>query len=312
MRKAILWSAGLAILLTLPWLPAQAQSDAGTSAGAEHWNRLAERFDADGDGRISAEEFNPGAKRFTHFDTDGDGALTESDFENFQPRAGRHDRKGRVRMALAADADRSGDVTADEWRTFLSELDADGDGIIAEDEVQAHREARMGDGASLRGRRGPQSRSAGLPSVLDRDGDGAVGTDDLQTVFAELDRDGDGALSRAELPRGQRRSRGHRPGGHLVKMADINEDGQVTLDEWNESLAALDADGDGQILGSEIAAAAERRGNHRGGALEVAELSNLFETLDANADGVITEDEVPRRPRRGHRGGGPGGPSARN
>ncbi len=75
---------------------------------------------------------------------------------------------------------------------------------------------------------------------------------------------------------------------------DANGDGQVTQAEIeahrNKRFTDADTDGDGQISLEEMQAAAQTKANERA--------AKFFERQDANKDGVLSEDELPK-PRRG-------------
>ncbi len=169
----------VALLAALLTTPALAQRDGNEDEGEYIWNVLAARYDADGDGRITAEEYPRGKAKFTAYDADTDGVLTQVDFEgvggmNF------------ARMALGraiegSDLDESGDVEGEEWEAWVSELGADQDGVIPEGAVTAP-EGGRGRGANL-----------------DRDGDGKLELSDLALVFALVDTNGDGDLDPREL-----------------------------------------------------------------------------------------------------------------
>jgi len=149
--------------------------------------------------------------------------------------------------------------------------------------------------------------------------------------FARLDADNNGQLTREEMragrgERGEHRGRrGHRggPGGGL-QGADANNDGNITRDEFLARPIAmferLDANRNGVIEASERpqrpergAQNAERRerpdrpnpdtdGN---GTFSLAEYTamgaGMFERLDANSDGRVTQEEA--QAARGHRRG---------
>ncbi|MEL7058441.1 MAG: hypothetical protein AAGN46_00285 [Acidobacteriota bacterium] len=106
-------------------------------------------------------------------------------------------------------------------------------------------------------------------------------------------------------------------GAFLFRLADRDRDREVTREEWDNVLADLDANDDGQIERDEIETLvnarreeAGRRGGRgfgrRGGddapsRFEVAMLSEAFDRFDSDGDGVVTGDELPRPPRRGNR-----------
>lgn len=153
------------------------------------------------------------------------------------------------------------------------------------------------------------------------------------TQFARLDADNNGQLTREEMradrgARGEHRGRrGHRggpggPGG--FEGADANNDGNITRDEFLARPIAmferLDANSNGVIEASERPQRPERgaqngerrqradRPNHvtdGNGTFSRAEFTamgaGMFERLDANSDGRVTQDEA--QAGRGHRRG---------
>lgn len=118
---------------------------------------------------------------------------------------------------------------------------------------------------------------------MDADGDGkvtfaeasAVQQDLTQARFTEMDSNGDGVWTL--LPRGDRRGPGG-PGGPRGPRPNP------------------DTDGDGKVTAAEFAAAMPDAP------------ADLFSRLDANSDGVLTEDERPMGPPPGGPGRGPDGP----
>ncbi|MES0861754.1 calcium-binding protein [Ruegeria sp. SCPT10] len=74
---------------------------------------------------------------------------------------------------------------------------------------------------------------------------------------------------------------------------DANGDGQITKDEMtahrNARFATADTDGDGQLSVDEMQAAAQQRSSDR--------VTKMFEKHDANGDGFLSDDELPK-PRR--------------
>lgn len=149
--------------------------------------------------------------------------------------------------------------------------------------------------------------------------------------FARLDADHNGQLTREEMRadrrehrRGGRRGdhRGGPPGGGLAG-ADANNDGNITREEFlarpTQMFARLDANSDGVISASERPQRPERaegEGQRRGrgdrpnpdtdgnGTISRAEFTamsaGMFEHLDANNDGRVTQEEA--QAARGHRG----------
>jgi Ca2+-binding EF-hand superfamily protein len=111
--------------------------------------------------------------------------------------------------ARAADADKSGDVTAEEWKELVAGFKAndagliDGKAVVAK--LMAAPKAPVAEAAAP-GRRGFGGLFQMLDRALDPEGTGSVKTEDLQKIFTELDKNGDKALQADEItpPRGRR------------------------------------------------------------------------------------------------------------
>ena len=175
-----------------------------------------------------------------------------------------------------------------------------------------------------------------LVADLDADGDGSVSREEFDqgadVIFGELDQNGDGVLSSDELPRfkgprhGRGPGRGKMAGAIVARAADGDGDGAVASDEWQAFLDSLEIEADGSIAEDSLRAAlpfgrkgtAEvpgsemRRGGPPSGALsrmldrdgdallEIDDLSTVFAELDADGDGALQAEELPRfRGRRG-------------
>ncbi|MFP4249360.1 MAG: EF-hand domain-containing protein [Armatimonadota bacterium] len=108
---------------------------------AQRWQRLIENCDADGDGKISAEEWPARPEGFERLDRDGDGFLVEGELvrERVQPgREGRVQRPDPARMIIQMmDASGDGQVSAEEWRNFFDLADVDDDEMISHTELFA-------------------------------------------------------------------------------------------------------------------------------------------------------------------------------
>ena len=69
------------------WLASQAdaqrpQRRGGGGKSADVFKFLAEKYDADDDGKITAEEYDRSEENFTRFDTNKDGVLTAADWSS--------------------------------------------------------------------------------------------------------------------------------------------------------------------------------------------------------------------------------------
>ena len=103
------------------------------------------------------------------------------------------------------------------FATVFSEVDADGDGSVTQDEIDAYRTAKVaevdasGDGAlsieefDTLYREFTRSRMVDMFQDFDADGDGSISAEEMDTRFGDvverMDRDDDGALT---LQRGRR------------------------------------------------------------------------------------------------------------
>lgn len=109
------------------------------------WQRL-ERMDANGDGKVSRDEFRGPDRFWNRLDGDKDGVVTRKEADAMGGRMGeRGERGGRapatrgVRgLALEKiDADKNGAISAREWAVFFEKADKNGDKILQKAEWDA-------------------------------------------------------------------------------------------------------------------------------------------------------------------------------
>ncbi len=163
---------------------------------------------------------------------------------------------------------------------ILEKFDADGNGVLSEDERKAVREA-MRERRAARPR-GPEG--APPPSSPELRG----------KILERFDADGDGTLSEAE--RKQARQAGQaRQAARMRKMADTDGDGEISPEEYRSARRKLDP-------------TTERAGPRR---LPPEARERILEKFDADGDGTLSEEERAtareamreNRPPRGKRGG---------
>jgi len=129
-------------LVCLSVLPALAEEeDEGM------WARL-KRYDKDGDGKVTREEFGRSGRMFDRMDTDGDGAISKKEAAAMPARRGPGGRGGRGgfggmmggRGGLSLeklDTDKDGSVSKREWAVFFEKADENGDEILQKEEWDA-------------------------------------------------------------------------------------------------------------------------------------------------------------------------------
>lgn len=118
---------------------------AGTAQAAD----VAVMIDADGDGRVTVEEWTAARTQnetvFGEWDTDADGTLSRAEYEAGVASHDEADKFGTWDDRYTAwDEDADGMLTADEYNTGLwTTFDADADGTWNEDEAAAWEEDEM-------------------------------------------------------------------------------------------------------------------------------------------------------------------------
>lgn len=160
----------LTLTLLLATVAVPAQRNAGNASGA--WTLLAERHDANKDGKISPDEYDRGTAKFAALDRNGDGVLTAADFGGAAGRgAGRAGRGARLQPTPAQRA----------LTRFGADADTDRDGILSRGEWKARADSD----------RDPRRRGQR----------GAPTADEMLAAFDAADDDHDGKLDLAALRR---------------------------------------------------------------------------------------------------------------
>ncbi len=183
------------------------------------WKFLAEKYDANNDGKITPKEYGRGAEKFSGYDQNQDGSITKDDFSGGSRRRpggrggslggrgggpGGRSRGGRtggstvstdIALVLAknSDTNEDGKVTSEEWRKTLATLDNDQDSVVSPEELSGIMCAALG-GRTL------SLRAVGRRARhLDTNKDGKLQVAELSSTFAKLDKNDDKVISKVEL-----------------------------------------------------------------------------------------------------------------
>jgi len=107
------------------------------------------QMDTDGDGKISAGEWQGPAEAFKRLDADNDGYVTREELNQLRRQNGNR--------GAAMDANKDGKITRDEWKgraEAFDRLDANKDGSITPDERPRNGQRNGQRGNRAQGRRG--------------------------------------------------------------------------------------------------------------------------------------------------------------
>lgn len=165
-------------------------------------------MDTNHDGKISKDEWKGRPEMFDRLDANHDGFITVDEIqaarEALAKGAGGGEGGGLLARLKAMDTNGDGKISRDEWKgrpeTF-DKLDANHDGFITQDEIQAAMD-KMG-----KGKGGGEGAGADIGKgfdAIDTDHDGTVSKAELMAwadqIFTKLDKNGDGVLSQADNP----------------------------------------------------------------------------------------------------------------
>ena len=163
MKKSAVLITGVLVLAMGATSAAWAHGGKGKGPrGGMNIESMFEEFDANGDGKITADEVAAAsAARFAEADTDTDGFLSaeevaahaEARMADREARMKEHSDERRTRMFERLDTDEDGKLSAEEaaargpaarFDRMLERLDADGDGALSLEEVQEAKMKRFG------------------------------------------------------------------------------------------------------------------------------------------------------------------------
>jgi Ca2+-binding EF-hand superfamily protein len=150
---------------------AVAADEKAAPPGGSKRDRMVNKFDKDGDGRLSTEERQAARDAWQQksFDTDGDGVLSPAEQEAAK--------QAQAKTLEKYDRDGDGQLSQDERRAMWKSqreayLDTDGDGTVSDEERQA--------GAELR-----RQRQAEALEKYDVDGDGKLSPSEREAAAKE-------------------------------------------------------------------------------------------------------------------------------
>jgi EF hand domain-containing protein len=107
-----------------------------------NFDRLLKRIDADGDGRISKEEWNKRSQLFDRIDQNHDGFLTRDETRTAMRERAEKRQERRVRGFETLDKNHDGQISREEWprrMEVFDRLDSNHDGVLSREELAAGR-----------------------------------------------------------------------------------------------------------------------------------------------------------------------------
>jgi Ca2+-binding EF-hand superfamily protein len=224
----------------------------GPAVAQQRARMLFAEMDRDGDGVVTRSEWTGSAQAFRTHDWNGDGVLSGEEVRPVE----RYGRSAPGDTAATSgfndwtaarftqfDRNRDNRITRGEWRfdrDSFDRADDNGDGILSRQEF-----LRAGREAGTIGTSGLYDWSDTQFDDLDRNRDNRISRGEWQfdrDSFVQADYDGDGFLTRREFL-GLEEASNNQPGSETrirFDRLDRNNDGRVTLGEWNGTRTAFD------------------------------------------------------------------------
>ncbi|MDA1195841.1 MAG: EF-hand domain-containing protein [Planctomycetota bacterium] len=287
-----------------------------------HTSEFFDEYDTNADGKVVQDEFRGSGEIFRLLDKNGDGAVTPDELglpadykpdpqararKGAQGRGGeREGAKGKGKGAdgrgmerlLAMDTDGDKRVSRAEWKgppDAFDRFDGNKDGFL---DAQDGAAGRMdGDRKAKGDRKGKGDRRAkgeGAGEGMDEGHDAEELKARTLARFAEIDKDGDGRLTAEELP-----------APRLLELADADKDGAVTAEEFvaftqrrgrsGQTSPAAPAQGGEPRMSAGTLRRWDGDGDGRVSREEFPGRAELFDRLDADADGFLTPADIAQK-----------------
>jgi len=245
---------------------AQSASPPAPGAHSNFFQRMLQKMDTNGDGRISLDEYLAAAgARFKSVDSQHKGSIDAADIASSKVAIARIDRRAQG-MVKRLDTAGNGYVTLDEFTAAAQQrfarLDKNGDGKLTADELTARGWGRGGNGQGNAQASGKFAQAAQQRfDKLDANHDGVVTADEYvaaaKALYAQFDTQHNGKVTAAEVaasPKTQERA--VHVADRMIQRMDTNGDGVVSQDEFMAAaktrFTKIDKNGDGFIDADEM------------------------------------------------------------
>lgn len=278
-------------------------------------------MDANGDGKVSPEEFEAYGKSldppvtpeeskslFKELDKSKSGFIEP---EEFLGDVGKDSDGEAVEKGQLGDADGDGKISTEEKLAKTKALDTDGDGQVSSKEMgEAVASGKLspeemkaldtdGDGKLSadeikQGAEATSATAADQKKAIDTDGDGKISTEEMAQAatsgklsrkeVAKMDLDGDGKLSQEELTKGA--ADAETAAAASAPKEKMKKAMKGKFKSPKEAMQKMDADGDGKVSKEEIVKSLKDQG------VSTRDADKMMKDLDKDGDGKVSAEEM--------------------